>query len=57
MVDQALSGKTVEVNDPKGFDNKVKSVPTYLYDASIVTKANHQKVLIDSGYFTAADLQ
>lgn len=57
MVDQALKGQTVEVNDTTGFDNKVKKVPTYLYDASIVTKDNYQQVLIDSGYFTKADLQ
>jgi putative multiple sugar transport system substrate-binding protein len=56
IVDQDLSGKTVEINDPQGFDNKVTKVPTYLYDAQIVTKANSQKVLIDSGYFTQADL-
>ena len=31
-------------------------MPTYLYDAQIVNKANYQKVLIDSGYYTDADL-
>lgn len=57
MVDQALTGKTVEVNDASGFDNNVKKVPTYLYGASIVTKDNYKEKLLDSGYFTEADLK
>jgi len=57
IVNQALSGKKVTINDQKGFDNKSTNVPTYLYDAQIVTKANYQKVLVDSGYYTAADLK
>jgi putative multiple sugar transport system substrate-binding protein len=56
IVEQILSGQQVVINDPQGFNNKITNVPTYLYDAQIVTKANYQSVLINSGYYTAADL-
>lgn len=57
MVDQILSGKKVVVNDQKGFNNKLTNVPTYLYGAKIVTKANYNSVLVTSGYYTTADLK
>ena len=57
IVDQALSGEKVDINDPEGFDNKVIKVPTYLFNAQIVTKDNYQKVLIDSGYYSEDDLK
>jgi putative multiple sugar transport system substrate-binding protein len=52
-----LDGKAVAVNDKKGFNNKSVNVPTYLYSSEIVTKANYQKILLDSGYYTTADLK
>ena len=57
MADDLLNGKTPEVNDTKSYDNKVKVVPTYLFQPTVVTKDNYQKVLIDSGYYTEADLK
>jgi len=57
MADDLLSGKTPAVNDKKTYDNKVKVVPTYLYQPTVVTKANYEKVLVDSGYYTEADLK
>jgi putative multiple sugar transport system substrate-binding protein len=56
MVNQMLAGQTVEVNDTKTYDNGVKVVPSYLLDMVLVTKDNVQKELVDSGYYTAADL-
>ncbi|ARC56071.1 Multiple sugar-binding periplasmic receptor ChvE [Frondihabitans sp. 762G35] len=57
MADDLLTGKTPEVNDTKSYDNKVKVVPTYLFQPTVVTKDNYKSVLIDSGYYTEADLK
>jgi putative multiple sugar transport system substrate-binding protein len=57
MADDLLSGKKPEVNDTKSYDNKVKVVPTYLFQPTVVTKDNYKKVLIDSGYYKESDLQ
>ncbi len=51
MVDAMLSGKTVEVNDTKSYNNGVKVVPSYLLKPVIVTKENWKPVLVDSGYY------
>ena len=57
MADAQLKGKKVKVNDTKTYDNGKKVVPSYLLGVQIVTKDNYKKVLIDSGYYTAADLK
>jgi putative multiple sugar transport system substrate-binding protein len=57
MVDQMLKGETVEVNDTTTYENGVKTVPSFLLDMVTVTKDNVQKELVDSGYYTEADLQ
>ena len=56
MVDEMLKGGTVETNDTKTYENGVKTVPSFLLDMVSVTKDNVQKELVDSGYYTAADL-
>jgi putative multiple sugar transport system substrate-binding protein len=57
MADDLLTGKKPTVNDTKSYNNKIKVVPTYLYQPTVVTKDNYKAVLIDSGYYTDADLQ
>lgn len=57
MADDLLNGKTPEVNDTTSYNNKIKVVPTFLLQPSVITKDNYQKELIDSGYYTAADLK
>jgi putative multiple sugar transport system substrate-binding protein len=57
MANDLLTGKTPETNDTTSYNNKVKVVPTYLFQPVVVTKDNYQKVLIDSGYYTEADLK
>ena len=57
MANDILSGKKPETNDDKSYNNKVITVPTYLFQPTVVTKANYQKVLIDSGYYTTSQLQ
>jgi putative multiple sugar transport system substrate-binding protein len=51
MVDAALSGKTVTVNDTKTYENGIKVVPSYLLKPVVVDKSNWQAVLVDSGYY------
>jgi len=57
MADDLLNGKTPKVNDTTSYNNKVKVVPTYLFQPTVVTKDNYKPVLIDSGYYTEADLK
>lgn len=57
MAEDLLSGKKPKVNDTTTYDNKVKVVPTFLFQPTVVTKENYQKVLVDSGYYTEADLK
>ena len=54
MVDALLTGKQIEVNDTKSYNNGVKVIPSYLLTPVIVTKDNWQKTLIDSGYYKAS---
>lgn len=57
MVDDALTGKTVPVNDTKSYNNGAKIVPTYLVKPVLVDKSNYQSMLVDSGYYTQAQLK
>lgn len=57
MANDLLTGKTPEVNDTKTYDNKVKVVPSYLFQPVIVTKDNYEKILVGGGYYTDADLK
>ncbi len=56
MVDQFLKGQTVEVNDTETYENGVKTVPAYLLPVVSVTKDNVVKELVDTGYYTQADI-
>ena len=51
-----LEKKTPEANDTKSYDNGVKVVPAYLLPIQTVFKPDIQKQLIDSGYYTAAEV-
>jgi putative multiple sugar transport system substrate-binding protein len=57
MVDAALAGKEVSVNDTKTYNNGVKVVPSYLLKPVVVYKDNWEKLLIDSGYYKRAQFQ
>jgi putative multiple sugar transport system substrate-binding protein len=57
MVDAALTGGTVVVNDEKTYENGVKVVPSYLLTPNPVDVSNYVAALIDSGYYTADQLQ
>jgi putative multiple sugar transport system substrate-binding protein len=57
MVDAALNGKQVTVNDTKTYNNGVKVVPSYLLTPVVVYKSNWEKVLIDSGYYKRSQFE
>jgi len=56
MVSAIVKGTKVEVNDTKTYDNGKGIVPTFLCTPVFADKSNYQKILIDSGYYKAADL-
>ncbi|GMA41601.1 substrate-binding domain-containing protein [Mobilicoccus caccae] len=56
MVDQVAKAQTVETNDSQTYDNGVKVVPTYLLDPVVVTKETVRPQLVDSGFYSPADL-
>jgi putative multiple sugar transport system substrate-binding protein len=57
MVDAVLSGKKATTNDDKTYNNGVKVVPSYLLVPVSVDKSNYEKVLVESGYYTADQLK
>ena len=56
MVGQILNGQTVDVNDTETYDNGKKVVPSYLCEPVFADANNYEKILIDSGYYSASDL-
>lgn len=56
MAEDLITNKRPEVNDTETNDNGNKIVPAYLLDPVGVDKSNYKKVLVDSGYIKAADL-
>jgi putative multiple sugar transport system substrate-binding protein len=57
MVDAILAGGEPEINDTTTYDNGVKVVPSYLLKPVTVNVGDIQGVLVDSGYYTADQLQ
>ena len=57
MVGQILKGETVEVNDTETYDNGTGVIPSYLCEPVFADANNYKEMLIDSGYYTEADLQ
>ncbi|MFT4157171.1 MAG: sugar ABC transporter substrate-binding protein [Microbacterium sp.] len=51
-----LEGNDPEANDTETYDNGVKVVPSYLLQSDIVYKDNIKSLLIDSGYWTQAEV-
>ncbi|MDO5112465.1 MAG: sugar ABC transporter substrate-binding protein [Clostridia bacterium] len=56
MVDAIMQGTEPEVNDTETYNNNVKNVPTYLCEPVFADVNNYKALLIDSGYYTEADL-
>jgi putative multiple sugar transport system substrate-binding protein len=51
-----LTGAKPMINDTTSFNNGVKVVPTYLLYPIAVDKTNYKTLLVDGGYYTAANL-
>lgn len=56
MVQAILEGTAVNVTDTETYDNGVIVVPTYLAGVVTVTAENVQEVLVESGFYSAAEL-
>lgn len=57
MIDSIMTGKKVEINDTKTYNNGVRVVPSYLCEPVFATAKNYKELLIDSGYYKASDLR
>jgi len=57
MADTVLKHSKPDVNNTKDYDNGKKVVPSFLLEPVVVDKTNYQKVLVDSGYYTADQLK
>ena len=57
MVGQILTGSTVDVNDESSYDNGTGIIPSYLCEPVFADVNNYKELLLDSGYYTEADLQ
>ena len=57
MIKAIGADKKPEVNDTETYDNGKKVVPSYLLDPVPVTKDDVTEVLVDSGYYTEAELK
>lgn len=56
MVDALMKGTEPPINDTETYDNGTGIIPSYLCEPVVCTSDNVQELLIDSGYYTEADL-
>jgi len=56
MVEALLNGETVPVNNTTDYDNGTGIIPTFICDPVFGDANNFEALLIDSGYYTKADL-
>ena len=56
MVNAVVNGTDPEVNDTTTYDNNVMVVPSYLCTPVAVDVNNYQEIIVDGGYYTAAQL-
>jgi len=57
MVDSLMANKPATVNDTATYNNGVKVVPSFLCQPVFADKGNYKSILVDSGYYTDAQLQ
>ena len=57
MVGQILAGETVDVNDTETYNNGKITVPSFLCEPVFADVNNYAELLLDSGYYTAEQLQ
>ena len=56
MTVAVINGDTPEVNNTTDYDNGIKAVPSFLLEPVTVVKDNITSVLVDSGYWTDAEI-
>ena len=56
MVNAILSGQEPEINDTETYDNGTGIIPSFLCDPVFADASNYKELLIESGYYTEADL-
>ena len=56
MVDAIMKGSTAPVNDTKTYDNGTGIIPSFLCEPVFADINNYKELLIDSGYYTADQL-
>jgi len=57
MIDEMLSGKKVDINDTKTYNNGVKVVPSYLLKPVSVDVSNWKETLVGSGYYKESQIK
>lgn len=57
MVNAIVDGKEVPVNDTETYDNGTGVIPTFLCEPVFADINNYEELLIDSGYYTADELE
>ncbi|NLW55575.1 MAG: sugar ABC transporter substrate-binding protein [Firmicutes bacterium] len=57
MVEAIMKGEEAPVNDTETYHNGVKQVPSFLCEPVYADVNNYRELLIESGYYTEADLQ
>lgn len=57
MVDAICKGTNPPINDKKTYDNGTGIIPSFLCEPVFATKENYKKLLIDSKYYTPAQLK
>ena len=56
MVDAIIKGSAPEINDTATYDNGTGIIPSFLCEPVSCTTDNYAELLLDSGYYTEADL-
>ncbi|WP_041556994.1 multiple monosaccharide ABC transporter substrate-binding protein [Carnobacterium sp. 17-4] len=56
MIEAIVNDEEVEVNDTETYDNGTKVVPTFMVEPVSVDIENYQEALIDSDYYTEAEI-
>ena len=57
MVDAIMKGSNPPINDTSTYDNGTGIIPSYLCEPVFGSKENYKSLLIDSGYYTEAELK
>ena len=57
MIGEILNDEEVDVNDTASYDNGTGIIPSYLCQPEYADAGNYRQLLIDTGYYTEAQLQ